>query len=55
MANLEERRGKGSSGRPYSKELSVRRVETKIKLVDIGNEFLKKLKALERQEKQDKH
>ncbi|MDT8976363.1 IS3 family transposase [Paenibacillus sp. chi10] len=55
---LEERRGKGSSGRPSSKELSVeeklRRAEAKIKLLEIENEFLKKLKALERQAKQDK-
>ncbi|MGG4396531.1 hypothetical protein ABEX25_19690 [Paenibacillus thiaminolyticus] len=55
---LEERRGKGSSGRPTSKELSVeeklRRAEAKIKLLEVENEFLKKLKVLERQAKQDK-
>jgi transposase-like protein len=55
---LEERRGKGSSGRPLSKELSVeeklRRAEAKIKLLEVENDFLKKLKALERQAKQDK-
>jgi transposase len=57
-ALLEERRGKGSTGRPTSKELSVeeklRRAEVKIKLLEVENEFLKKLKALERQAKQDK-
>jgi len=45
---LEERRGKGSAGRPSSKELSVeeklRRTEAKIKLLEIENEVLKKLK-----------
>lgn len=55
---LEERRGKGSPGRPSTKELSVeeklRRTEAKIKLLEVENEFLKKLKALERQAKQDK-
>lgn len=56
---LEERRGKSSSGRPSSKELSVedqlKRAEAKIKLLEVENEFLKKLRALERQEKQDNH
>lgn len=56
---LEERRGKGSSVRSSSKELSVeeklRRAEAKIKLLEIENEFLKKMKALERQAKQGKH
>lgn len=55
---LEERRGKGSPGRPSSKELSaeekLKRAEAKIKLLEVENEFLKKLKALERQVKQDK-
>ncbi len=43
---LEERRGKGSSGRPSSKGLSIeeklRRAEAKIKLLEIENEFSKK-------------
>jgi hypothetical protein len=55
---LEERRGKESSGRPSSKELSVeeklRRAEAKIKLLEMDNEFLKKLKTRERQATQDK-
>lgn len=56
---LKERRGKESPGRPSSKGISVeeklRRAEAKIKLLEVENEFLKKLKALERQEKQHKH
>ncbi|MCM3039123.1 hypothetical protein M3201_05355 [Paenibacillus motobuensis] len=55
---LEERRGKGSPGRPSTKELSVeerlRRAEAKIKLLEVENEFLKKLESLERQAKQNK-
>jgi transposase len=55
---LEERRGKGSSGRPTSKELSteekLKRAEAKIKLLEVENDFLKKLKALERQAKLNK-
>ncbi|WP_254777344.1 IS3 family transposase [Paenibacillus sp. cl6col] len=43
---LEERRGKGSSGRPSSKGLSIeeklRRAEAKIKLLEIEMSFLKK-------------
>jgi transposase-like protein len=50
---LMDRRGKGSTGRPSSKELSteekLKRAEAKIKLLEAENEFLKKLEALERQ------
>ncbi len=50
-----ERRGKASTGRPSSKELSIeeklKRAEAKIKLLEAENEFLKKLEALERQAK----
>ncbi len=49
---LEERRGKGSSGRPSSKELTVaeklRRAEARIQLLQAENELLKKLETLER-------
>jgi len=49
---LEERRGKGSSGRPVSRELSaqekLRLAEARIKLLEAENELLKKLEALER-------
>lgn len=52
---LEDRRGKGSTGRPSSKELTAEdklmRAEAKIKLLEMENEFLKKLDALERQAK----
>jgi transposase len=50
---LTERRGKGSSGRPSSKQLSVeeklRKAEAKIKFLEAENDFLKKLEELERQ------
>lgn len=49
---LEERRGKGSSGRPVSRELSdqekLRLAEARIKLLEAENELLKKLEAIER-------
>lgn len=52
---LMDRRGKASTGRPSSKELTteekLRRAEAKIKLLEIENDFLKKLDALERQVK----
>jgi transposase len=48
-----ERRGKASSGRPSSKELSVeeklKKAEAKIKFLEAENDFLKKLEELERQ------
>lgn len=50
---LTERRGKGSAGRPSSKDLSVeeklRKAEAKIKFLEAENDFLKKLEELERQ------
>lgn len=50
---LTERRGKGSTGRPSSKELSVeeklRKAEARIKFLEAENDFLKKLEELERQ------
>lgn len=50
---LMDRRGKASTGRPSSKELTMeeklKRAEAKIKLLEMENEFLKKLDALERQ------
>jgi transposase len=52
---LTERRGKGSTGRPSSKELSVeeklRKAEARIKFLEAENDFLKKLEELERQAK----
>jgi transposase len=48
-----ERRGKASSGRPSSKELSVeeklKKAEARIKFLEAENDFLKKLEELERQ------
>jgi transposase len=48
---LEERRGKGSSGRRPIGELSseekLKRAEARIKLLEAENDFLKKLDALE--------
>jgi transposase len=50
---LTERRGKGSTGRPSSKNLSVedslRKAEARIKYLEAELEFLKKLEELERQ------
>jgi hypothetical protein len=48
-----ERRGKGSSGRPSSKDLSaeekLKKAEARIKFLEAENDFLKKLEELERQ------
>lgn len=50
---LMERRGKGSTGRPSTKQLSVeeklRKAEARIKFLEAENDFLKKLEELERQ------
>jgi transposase-like protein len=50
---LTERRGRGSTGRPSSKHLSVeeklRKAEARIKFLEAENDFLKKLEELERQ------
>lgn len=51
---LEERRGKGSSGRPagtLSTEEQLKRAEARIKLLEAENDLLKKLEALERQKR----
>lgn len=48
-----DRRGKASTGRPSTKELSIeerlKKAEAKIKLLQAENDFLKKLEELERQ------
>ena len=48
-----ERRGKGNTGRPSSKNLpmeeKLRKAEAKIKFLEAENDFLKKLEELERQ------
>ncbi len=53
-----ERRGKGSSGRPVSRKLSVeeklKKAEARIKFLEAENDFLKKLEELERQAKKKK-
>jgi transposase len=50
---LTERRGKGSTGRPTSKQLTVedslKKAETRIKYLEAELDFLKKLDELERQ------
>jgi transposase-like protein len=50
---LTERRGKGSTGRPSLKSLSVeeklKKAEARIKFLEAENDFLKKLEELERQ------
>ncbi|KZN98238.1 transposase [Bacillus badius] len=50
---LTERRGKGSTGRPSSKGISVeeklQKAESRIKFLEAENDFLKKLEELERQ------
>ena len=50
---LTERRGKGGTGRPSTKPLSVedqlRKAEQRIKFLQAENDFIKKLEALERQ------
>ena len=52
---FEERRGKGSTGRPSTKELSpekkLKRAEARIKYLEAEVELLKKLEELERQAK----
>lgn len=53
-----ERRGKGSTGRPSSKELTVeeklKKAEARIAFLEMENDFLKKLEELERQAKKNK-
>lgn len=53
---LEDQRGKKSTGRPSTKELSIeeklKRAEARIKLLEAENDFLKKLEALEKQKMQ---
>ncbi|WP_144083863.1 hypothetical protein [Brevibacillus panacihumi] len=53
---LEEQRGKGSTGRPLGEGLStaekLKRAEARIKLLEAGNDLLKKL---EKQKMQRKH
>lgn len=50
---LTERRGKGSTGRPSLKSLSLedklKKAEARIKYLEAENDFLKKLEELERQ------
>lgn len=56
-ALLEERRGKGSTGRPAAEqsiEKKLAQAEARIKLLEAENDFLKKLDALERQANQQK-
>jgi transposase len=52
---LEERRGKGNTGRRPAGELTaeekLKRAEARIKLLEAENDFLKKLEALERQKR----
>lgn len=52
---LEEQRGKGSPSRRQAGELSteekLKRAEARIKLLEMENDFLKKLEALEKQKK----
>jgi len=56
---LQERRGKGSLGRrptgEFSAEEKLKRAEARIKLLEVENEFLKKLDALEKQKMLRKH
>ncbi|WP_257350541.1 HTH domain-containing protein [Pseudalkalibacillus decolorationis] len=55
---LEERRGKGSTGRPSSKALTaeqkLEKAEARIQFLQAENDFLKKLEELERQAKKKK-
>lgn len=55
---LEEQRGKGSTGRKVAGELStvekLKRAEARIKSLEMENDFLKKLEALEKQKMQRK-
>jgi transposase len=54
-----ERRGKGSTGRPSSKELTaeekLKKAEARIAFLEMENDFLKKLEELERQAKKNKY
>ncbi|MFD9625337.1 hypothetical protein [Peribacillus muralis] len=54
-----ERRGKGSTGRPSLKELTVeeklKKAEAQITFLEMENDFLKKLEELERQAKKNKY
>ncbi|WP_163103537.1 MULTISPECIES: HTH domain-containing protein [Bacillaceae] len=54
-----ERRGKGSTGRPSSKEMTVEekltKAEARIAFLEMENDFLKKLEELERQAKKNKY
>jgi hypothetical protein len=54
-----ELRGKGSTGRPSSKELTMeeklKKAEARIAFLEMENDFLKKLEELERQAKKNKH
>ncbi|MNY71589.1 hypothetical protein D3C86_2099640 [compost metagenome] len=56
---MEERRGKGSTGRRAAVEMSIeeklKQAEARIKLLEVENEFLKKLEALEKQKMLRKH
>jgi len=56
---LKEQRGKGSTGRPPGENLAteekLKRAEARIKLLEVENDFLKKLDALEKQKMQRKH
>lgn len=53
-----ERRGKGSTGRPSSKELDaeekLKKAEARIAFLEMENDFLKKLDELERQARKNK-
>jgi transposase len=54
---LEDRRGKGSTGRPIvdlTVEKKLEQAEARIKLLEAENDFLKKLEALEKQAQQNK-
>jgi transposase len=54
-----ELRGKSSTGRPSSKELTVeeklKKAEARVAFLEMENDFLKKLEELERQAKKNKH
>ncbi|BBH22591.1 hypothetical protein Back11_39360 [Paenibacillus baekrokdamisoli] len=56
---LEERRGKGATGRKPKEDLSLeeelKRAKAQIKLLEMENDFLKKLEERERQVRASKH
>ena len=58
MVFLEERRGKGSTGRPTTSELSadkkLEKAEARIRYLEAEIELLKKLEELERKAKKHK-